>query len=200
MRFRPEGRRFIWGAFAAGVFLGVLKLYFLSLLAFVLTLFFVAFFRDPERKIVFSPEFVLSPADGVVREVEETGEGVKFSIFMSVFDCHVNRAPYTGIVLDIKREGKGFKAAFSRDSLHNVKNVISFDTACGVMELAQITGLIARRIACWVDVGDRVEAGQRIGMIYFGSRVDLFVPGRWEPLVKKGTRVKAGETFLGKKL
>ncbi len=200
LKFRPEGRKFIWGAFILGVIFGVLKFHFISLLFFIVALFFVLFFRDPERRIVFSPEFVLSPADGVVREIEEIEEGVKFSIFMSLFDCHVNRSPYTGVVLDIKREGKGFKAAFFKDSFHNVKNIILLDTACGTMEIAQITGLIARRIACWVNIGDKVEAGQRIGMIYFGSRVDLFVPGKWEIFVRKGMRVKAGVTLLGKKL
>ncbi len=175
-------------------------LYFLTTLFFSLSLFFVGFFRDPDRDVVFSPEFVLSPADGRVMEVEETPDGLKVSIFMSVFDCHVNRSPHTGVVERIWREGKGFRAAFLGSADTNVKNVILLRTVHGTMKIEQITGLIARRILCWVREGERVEAGQRIGMITFGSRVNLHLPGRWELFVSKGTKVRAGESVIGRRV
>ncbi len=199
-RYRPEGRPFIWGAFILGTVAGWAGYGFLSALFFLLSLFFVGFFRDPERKIVFSPEYVLAPADGKVMEVENLPEGVKISIFMSVFDCHVNRSPHTGVIKRIYRGGQGYKAAFSKGSDSNVYNAIEMETVHGLMKIVQITGLLARRILCWVREGERVEAGQRIGMIMLGSRVDLYLPGRWELFVKKGMKVKAGESLLGRRL
>ncbi len=200
LNVRPEGKKFIWGAFICGIVLGLLKLYLLSTCFFMLVLFFVMFFRDPERVVSFSPEFVLSPADGIIKDISWGENVVKISIFMSLFDCHINRSPHTGIVKDIVREGEGFKAAFLKASEGNVKNTIFLETVHGVMKITQITGLIARRIACWVRVGQKVLAGERIGMIYFGSRVDLELPGEWELYIKKGMRVKGGKTILGRKL
>ncbi len=199
-RYRPEGRPFIWGSFFLGLVTGWLGWYALTTLFFAMALFFVGFFRDPERRIVFSPEFVLSPADGRIMRAEKTPKGAEVSIFMSVFDCHVNRSPHTGVVKRIWREGEGFKAAFFRGSDTNVKNIILLETVHGTMRIEQITGLLARRILCWVSEGDRVEAGQRIGMITFGSRVDLFLPGDWELFVKRGMRVKAGESIIGRRV
>ncbi|BAT72056.1 phosphatidylserine decarboxylase [Thermosulfidibacter takaii ABI70S6] len=199
-KFRPEGKPYIWGAFVLGVFTGWIGWYALSTLFFVILLWLLAFFRDPEREIVFSPEYVLSPADGKVMLVEEKPQGVHIAIFMSIFDCHVNRAPHTGVVKRIYPGGKGYKAAFMGSSDINVSNTIELETVHGLMKIVQITGLIARRILCWVKEGDRVEAGDRIGMIMFGSRVDLYLPGEWELFVRKGMKVKAGETILGRKL
>ena len=198
--FRPEGRPFVWGAFVLGFLTGWMGWYALSTLFFIVLLWLVVFFRDPDREIVFSPEYVLSPADGRVMVAEKGPDGVHVSIFMSIFDCHVNRAPHTGVIRRIYRGGKGYKAAFRGDSDTNVSNTIEIETVHGIMKVVQITGLIARRILCWVREGERVEAGDRIGMIMFGSRVDLYLPGEWELFVRKGMRVKAGESILGRRL
>ena len=197
-RIRPEGKPLIWGVFALGFICGCLGLYAPAALLFFASIFLTRFFRDPEREVVFSPEFVLSPADGKVMEAYSDDDKAFVSIFMSIFDCHVNRAPYTGVVKRIYRSGKGYKAAFRRDSSTNVSNTIEMETAIGDMKVVQITGLLARRIHCWVREGQRVEAGERIGMIAFGSRVDLYLPGKWELYVKKGSKVKAGETIIGR--
>ncbi len=199
-RYRKEGRPFIWTSFAVGVIFGALGAPALAFLFFLLSLFFVFFFRDPERDIAFSPEFALSPADGKVMEARSDPDGTFVSIFMSVFDCHVNRSPYSGVVKRIYRSGSGFKAAFRKDSDTNVSNTIELETACGTVSVVQITGLLARRILCWVSEGQRVEAGERIGMIAFGSRVDLHLPGRWELFVRRGMKVKAGETIIGRRI
>ncbi|MGB9668073.1 MAG: phosphatidylserine decarboxylase [Thermosulfidibacteraceae bacterium] len=197
-KFRPEGDLYIWGSFIIALILGVFKLHFLSVVFLVITLFMVNFFRDPERVIVYDPTLVLSPADGRVIKVERKEDGWLISIFMSIFDCHVNRAPVTGVVKKIEGHGKGFKPAFDRDATHNVAKTTYIEAWFGTVKMTQITGIIARRILLWVKEGSRVEAGDRIGMIMFGSRVDLFIPGDWEVFVREKMKVKAGETILGR--
>lgn len=199
-KYRPEGEPYIWGSFVASLLFGLLGIHIFAILALAVTLLMLTFFRDPERRIVYEPTLILSPADGKVTAVEKKDDKWHISIFMSIFDCHVNRAPVTGTVIRIVDHGKGYRPAFNPEAGKNVAKTTIIETNWGNIELTQITGLLARRIVLWIKEGDRVEAGDRIGMIMFGSRVDLKFSGDWEIFVKKGMRVKAGESIIGRKL
>ena len=163
-------------------------------------LFLIQFFRDPERTPEGGPDAVVSPADGTVLSVTEAPEappGAKrrLSIFMSVFNCHVNRAPVSGKLSDYAYVRGRKEAAFSdKASAENEQNRITLATPAGSLTFKQIAGALARRIVFYPRVGDEVRRGQRIGLIRFGSRVDLFIPDGAEALVRDGDRVKAGAT------
>jgi phosphatidylserine decarboxylase len=173
----------------------------------VLSLFVAAFFRDPDREADVSGKAILTPADGGIIGIEHIGDQrsplgaptVKISIFMSVFNVHVNRVPINGQIREIKyRPGRFFSANLSKASEENECNRITLQTDTGHhVVFVQIAGLIARRIVCWVREGDDVRAGQRFGLIRFGSRVDLYLPDTAEIGVQPGQRVKAGKTILG---
>jgi phosphatidylserine decarboxylase len=173
-----------------------------SLLATILV---VNFFRDPERTVPADPSAVVAPADGkimftgkVVEDQFIRREALKVSIFMNVFDVHVNRVPLSGEITSIHYEkGKFLAANLDKASRDNEHNAVVLRLAHGEeMALVQIAGLIARRIDCWVKPGDRVERGERFGMIRFGSRVDLYVPPTWRLAVTTGQHVKAGESIV----
>jgi phosphatidylserine decarboxylase len=169
-------------------------------------LFVLWFFRNPERKIPEDPQFVLSPADGRVLKIEEIdgndmlqGRCKKISIFMSVFNVHVNRMPCTGRVKDIRyRKGKFFSANLDKASELNESNAVLIETDDKKEILTiQIAGLIARRIVCWIKEGMEATRGERFGLIRFGSRLEVFLPLETEVLVKRGDKVRAGETRIG---
>ena len=175
-------------------------------ITFLLTLFVVSFFRNPERTPLGDERTVVAPADGtviVVQQVAETPLGVaalKISIFMSVFNVHVNRAPLDGTVVDIAyHPGRFLDARDGRASSENERNGVVVETATGVrIAFVQIAGLIARRIICYPKVGDILVRGTRYGLIRFGSRVDVYLPAGVEPLVKLGDTTTAGVTVLGR--
>ena len=150
----------------------------LSALMFVFLAFTIFFFRDPEREI---GKNIVSPADGKVIKIKkikdsDVGDSIKVSIFMSVFDVHVNRMPMDGKILKIERvEGKFFPA-YSEESEKNEKNIILAETKIGKIKIIQIAGIFARRIVCYAKEGKNIAKGERIGMIKFGSRVDLILP------------------------
>ena len=167
----------------------------------LLALFFLWFFRDPNRTIPAGPGMIVSPADGVVTEAEwvETtgGSRLRLSIFLNVFDVHVNRSPITGTVRLVEYREGGFMNAMSPESgLTNEQTMIQIDGDGYEVALKQIAGLLARRIVCNVKAGDKVERGQRIGLIKFGSRCDVLVPADATLKVKTGSRVKGGSTVL----
>ena len=172
----------------------------------LLTLFVTCFFRDPERVIPPGEKAVLSPADGKVVQVEPCmeerfmkGPAIKVSVFMSVFNVHVNRNPLTGRIVDSAyARGKFLRADLNQASVSNEQNALLVETAEGVRLLVvQIAGLIARRIVCWVKKGDAVEKGQRFGLIRFGSRLDIYLPGNTALQVQLGQKALAGQTILG---
>ena len=175
-------------------------------LAFLLTLFVLYFFRNPERTAPADGATVVAPADGtviVVERVPETPLGIealKISIFMSVFNVHVNRVPFDGKVVDIfHHQGKFFNARDGRASCENERNGIVLEIAGGVrIAFVQIAGLIARRIISYPLIGDLLVRGERYGLIRFGSRVDVYLPAEVEPLVKLGDATVAGETVLAR--
>jgi phosphatidylserine decarboxylase len=167
----------------------------------VLAVFFLWFFRDPQRTIPQGAGQVVSPGDGVVTEAEwiETisGSRLRLSIFLNVFDVHVNRAPVGGVVTVCEfRKGEFMNAMNPESVLHNEQTLITIDGGGYQVSFKQIAGLLARRIVCNLKVGDRVERGQRIGLIKFGSRVDVLIPAAANLKVKTGSRVKGGSTVL----
>ncbi len=175
----------------------------------ILTAWCVYFFRDPPRVTPLDPDIVVSPADGRVSAVaigvapKELGLGEqsrrRVSIFMSVFDCHVNRAPLPGTVKRIVyTPGKFLNAELDKASEGNERNGIVLDTVHGPVGTVQIAGLVARRIACFVGDGEELAAGQRIGLIRFGSRLDVWLPLASNVLVSEGQRAVAGETVIAR--
>jgi phosphatidylserine decarboxylase len=173
----------------------------LSVPPLLLAAFFLWFFRDPSRKITTEPGAIVSPADGVVTEAEwvETTQGSKLriSIFLNVFDVHVNRSPIAGTVKLVEyREGGFMNAMTPESSLTNEQTLIQIEGDGYEVSLKQIAGLLARRIVCNVKAGDRVDRGQRIGMIKFGSRCDVLMPAEAMLKVRTGERVKGGSSLL----
>ena len=172
------------------------------LLAF-LAAFVFYFFRDPERVIPADADAVVSPADGrvvVVTDEDYAGvPGKRISIFLAIWNVHVNRSPAAGTITKMDyRPGKFLAAMMARASTENEQNVISLSTASGEMVFKQIAGLIARRVVCWKKAGDIVMRGERIGLARFGSRVDLWVPREAEILVTLGDNVKGGSSVLAR--
>ena len=177
-----------------------------TVLSFLLTGFILYFFRNPERTPPSDEQAVVAPADGkviVVERVPETPlgcEALKISIFMSVFNVHVNRTPFSGVVVDsFYHRGKFFDARDGRASCENERNGIVLELDGGVrIAFVQIAGLIARRIVSYPGIGDRLIRGERYGLIRFGSRLDVYLPTDVTPLVKLGDITVAGETILGR--
>ncbi len=161
----------------------------------LISLFFLFFFRDPERDI--PPEGIVSPADGRVQFIEHKGNTVRVGVFMNINDVHVNRAPISGKVVDIRHIFGSYVPAFRKDSERNERTYITLETPIGTVEVVQIAGALVRRIVTYVNEGDYVRKGQRIGMIRFGSRVDVIMPSdRVKVIAEKGDRVRAGESVI----
>jgi phosphatidylserine decarboxylase len=170
-------------------------------LPIILAAFFLWFFRDPPRTIPQGAGEIVSPGDGLVTEAEwiETlgGSRLRISIFLNVFDVHVNRAPVGGVVKVCEfRKGEFMNAMKPQSVLNNEQTLITIDAGGYEVSFKQIAGLLARRIVCNLKVGDRVERGQRIGLIKFGSRVDVLLPADAELKVKTGARVRGGSSVL----
>ena len=173
----------------------------LTALPLVLAAFFLWFFRDPERVIPAGPGQIVSPGDGLVTDAEwiETinGSRLRLSIFLSVFDVHVNRSPVAGVVKLVEfRKGQFLNAMKAESVLSNEQTMIVIDGGGYEVSFKQIAGLLARRIVCNLKAGDRVERGQRMGLIKFGSRVDVLLPAEANLKVKKGMRVRGGSSVL----
>ena len=165
----------------------------------VLTIFLCSFFRNPRRRIPRGEGLILSPADGRIVVVDKEAKGTKVSIFMSVFNCHVNRAPAAGTITGIRyKRGKFLPASKGEASRQNERNALQLESAEGLtMRFVQVAGILARRIVCYVRRGDQVRRGQIFGTILFGSRVDLYLPPGVTVRVRKGERVKGGKSIVG---
>jgi phosphatidylserine decarboxylase len=166
-----------------------------------LALFVFSFFRDPERAIPSEPGAIVSPGDGrvvVVTDEDYAGlPGKRISIFLAVWNVHVNRAPAAGVITKLEyRPGKFLAAMRERASMENEQNVFTLSTDAGEMVFKQIAGLIARRVVSWKNPGERVARGERIGLVRFGSRVDVWVPRDAEIFVRVGESVKGGSSVL----
>jgi len=174
-----------------------------GILFFLIGLFVIYFFRDPERPIPSDPGAVVSPADGhvieIVDEARESRPGRRISICLSVFDVHVNRAPVAGKISSVTYKPGRFYAAMRRAaSEQNEQNVIAIATPGGEIVFKQIAGAIARRVLCWKQPGATVALGERVGMIRFGSRVDVWLPPEAQILVRRGDKVAGGSSILAK--
>jgi phosphatidylserine decarboxylase len=202
-----EGYRFV------AIFAGITVILFLidelpGLVGVVLTIWCYYFFRDPDRVTPVREGLVISPADGVISLLEpavppaelEMGDAplTRVSIFMNVFNCHVNRAPIGGTITKVAyRPGKFLNASLDKASVDNERNGLAIRMADGrLLGVVQIAGLVARRIVCEVKEGDDIRTGERFGMIRFGSRLDVYLPEGTAPLVVLGQTMVAGETVL----
>lgn len=201
-----EGYPFILGSAFATAIVAVMGLYELALFFLAVTFFVSYFFRDPERVIPDQEGAVVSPADGKVLDVSVVQESdfaaekmLKVSIFMSVFNVHVNRIPDNGRVTDVNYyPGKFFSANLDKASRDNERNAVSLEIGRGrKLIVVQVAGLIARRIICKIQKGDRLSRGERFGMICFGSRLDVYLPPETVPAVSVGDKVLAGTSVLG---
>ena len=208
-KLHKEGYRFVAIASLVTFFLLFVS-NTLATISLIITIWVYYFFRDPERIIIGDDNYLVSPADGEVIKVEEVDgpkevglENQKFkkiSIFMNVFDCHVNRTPCSGTVEEILyKPGKFLNASFDKASEDNERNYYKIkDNAGNNIIVVQIAGLIARRIVCETNNGQTLSQGERIGMIRFGSRADVYYEN-YDPLVKVGQKTISGETLLAKK-
>jgi len=208
-KLHKEGYRFL--AIAAFItFILLLISNFFGLISFILTIWVYYFFRDPERFSINDENYLLSPADGVVSQIIETNgpseiglENKKFtrvSIFMNVFNCHVNRIPSSGKINQIfYKPGKYINASLDKASEENERNYIKMTNSNGdELVLVQIAGLIARRIVCEIKENDETNQGDKFGIIRFGSRVDLYFEN-YKMLVRQNQKTVAGETIIARK-
>ncbi len=203
----PEGRKFvaIFAATTVGLFL---LSDILGWIGVILTIWCYYFFRDPERVTPDREGLIVSPADGIVSLIEkavppaELGMAdtplTRVSVFMSVFNCHVNRAPISGTITAVAyRPGKFFNASLDKASVDNERNSLCIRMEDGRdLAVVQIAGLVARRIVCFVKPGDDTETGKRFGLIRFGSRLDVYLPEGVVPMVSIGQTMIAGETVI----
>ena len=208
-KIHTEGYKFLVIFVAATIILYFIN-GFLGFIGLVLSIWVYYFFRDPDRVPIDDDNFLTSPADGLVLQVQETNgpkelelESKKFtkvSIFMNVFDCHVNRTPCSGKISQIVyKPGKFFNASLDKASEENERNYYKIQNSSGeYVILVQIAGLIARRIVNESHEGQEIKQGERVGMIRFGSRADIYFEN-YKPLVKVNQKTIAGETLLAKK-
>ena len=208
-KLHKEGYRFLAAA-AAITFILLLISNFLGVISFILTIWVFYFFRDPERFPINDENYLVSPADGIISQITEVNgpvelalENEKFtrvSIFMNVFNCHVNRVPCSGKINKIfYKHGKYVNASLDKASEENVRNFTQMNSASGdKLVLVQIAGLIARRIVCDVKENDETKQGDRFGIIRFGSRVDLYFKN-YQLMVQKNQKTIGGETIIAKK-
>ena len=208
-KLHKEGYRFLAIA-AIATFILLLISNFLGMLSLIVTIWVYYFFRDPERFSIKDENYLLSPADGVVSQILEVNgpselglENKKFtrvSIFMNIFDCHVNRVPITGNIDKIfYKPGKFIDASLDKASNENERNFVKMKNSNGEeFILVQIAGLIARRIVCEINEGDNIKQGDKFGMIRFGSRVDLYF-NNYEVMIKTKQKTIAGETIIARK-
>ena len=198
-----EGWPFIFPPAIATCILALVGWWVGALALALVTLAFLGFFRDPDRRPPSLPGAVLAPADGKVMAIAQVedrwvGPATRVSIFLSPLDVHVNRTPVAGIVRDVEYKAGRFLAAYRPEaSEENERCTVALETDAGRMAVRQIAGVLARRIVCRVRPGDKLQAGERYGLIRFGSRTDLVVARGTEIRVKEGDRVRGGETVMG---
>ena len=209
-KIHREGYRFLAIATVVTIVLLVIS-NFLGLVSFLITVWIYYFFRDPERFSINDENYLLSPADGIVSQIIETNgpqelglEAKKYtrvSIFMNVFNCHVNRSPSSGEISEILyKPGKYINASFDKASEENERNYVKIKNTNGdELVLVQIAGLIARRIVCEITEKEKIKQGDKFGIIKFGSRVDLYFEN-YQLLVQQNQKTIAGETLIAKKL
>jgi phosphatidylserine decarboxylase len=195
-----DGIYYAIGLTAGGVALSYFTSPWYGLPLYILAAFCLYFFRDPERAIP-NGAVVVSPADGKVVSIRnDAPESTRISIFLNLFDVHVNRSPIAGKISAVKyQRGQFLPANMARASSQNEQNMVTVDAGDTSVTFSQIAGLIARRIVFYKRAGDEVNKGERVGLIKFGSRVDVFLGPEWELAVQEGARVAAGSSVLAKR-
>lgn len=204
MPIAKEGIPFIAIPLILSILFFIFSIKSLAIFLLIVSLFMTFFFRDPLRKSPFKENVVLSPADGKIIEIKDGEDEIfpgkelfKISIFMSPLNVHINRAPLKGKVEKVIYRPGYFKPAYKEESKRNEQNIILMETARGKVIIKQIAGIIARRVVCSLKKSQEVKAGEKIGMIIFGSRVELFLAEKPNLKVKVGEKVKGGETIIG---
>jgi phosphatidylserine decarboxylase len=200
MRLARESYPYLLAGVPVGAVALLLGFWWIGGAALALSGFIAFFFRDPVRVVPSEPGAFVSPGDGKVTEVRSLGPaaGTRVSIFLSLFDVHINRSPCAGRITRVDyREGRFLPANLSRASLENERNDITLATEMGPVRFSQIAGVVARRIVFWKKEGDEVAAGERLGLIQFGSRMEVDLPPGVSPRVSVGSRVRGGSSILG---
>jgi phosphatidylserine decarboxylase len=194
-----DAYKFVLPLLLIGLLFGFLHLYYAAVPALILVVFVCFFFRNPNRRIPENPNLIVSPADGKVVKISRASDGEQtISIFLSIFNVHVNRSPISGEVEKIEYKRGKFKAAFDEEASRvNEQNVLTIHGQGIRIMVRQIAGLIARRVVCWKKPGESLQRGELIGLIRFGSRVDIVLPQRAKISVCVGDRVKGGSSILG---
>jgi phosphatidylserine decarboxylase len=201
-----EGIPYILFSFFVTFVFALLRFEILSLISLIISFLVLNFFRDPERVCPADKDLIISPADGVVINIANTDktplqktETIRISIFMNIFNVHVNRIPFEGEIVAIEYyPGIFLPADKSSAMIKNERNALLLKKDNIFITVVQVAGLLARRIVCWTEVGDRLNKGQRFGLIQFGSRVDVYLPKDVKILVNKNQKVVAGETPIAK--
>lgn len=200
MKIVPDGIYYACGLALVGITLSYFLNPWAGVPCYVLALFCLYFFRDPER-IAPSGDVIASPADGKVVSIRQVNDtDTRVSIFLNIFDVHVNRTPIPGTVTDVRyQQGQFLVASHEAASSDNEQNTLVIEGGGTRVTCRQIAGLIARRIVCYKRAGDSVAKGERIGYIKFGSRVDVLFGREWQPVIKVGDRVVGGSTVLARR-
>jgi phosphatidylserine decarboxylase len=198
-----DGYKFVFPLLFAGIAAAALGWRVTATVLLVLCAGVAFFFRDPERLPPSEPGVVVSPADGRIMEISDEAfggrPGRRISIFLSILDVHVNRSPMAGRIEKVEyRRGRFYNAMRSRASVENEQNIVHLRTERGEMVFKQIAGAIARRVVCWKRPGDNVKLGERIGLIRFGSRMDVWLPQDAEILARPGQHVAGGVSVLAR--
>jgi phosphatidylserine decarboxylase len=191
--------KFMIPAVALGILFVLLHLSYIGILFFVLAAFICYFFRNPERQIPAGKNLIVSPADGKVVKISPAENGEQsISIFLNIFNVHVNRSPISGKLEKFEYKRGKFKVAYDEEASRvNEQNILTIKGSGIQIVVRQIAGLIARRVICWKKSGNALGRGELFGLIRFGSRVDVVVPGNVRILVKIGDKVKGGSSVLG---
>jgi phosphatidylserine decarboxylase len=204
-RLASDAFRFLIPLLAAAALLAFASLLWLALIAVLLAGFVCYFFRNPSRVIPSGPKLIVSPADGKVVKIAEAPRGaaeldrlMQVSIFLNIFDVHINRAPMEGELARLEYRRGAFRAAYVDAASHaNEQNILTIRGNHATVIMKQIAGLVARRVVCWKKPGVMLQRGEVLGLIRFGSRVDLLLPCNTRILVKEGERVKGGSSVIG---
>ncbi len=204
MKLSPEGNIFVFplmimtGLLIFFWSMGHVTIYLPSFIGLIL-LFCLNFFRDPKRLVPEGKNQIVSPADGKIIRIDTENEEFQIiSIFLNVFDVHVNRMPITGTFSDVSYKKGKFLMAFDHNACdENERNIVTIETAVGPIRLVQIAGLIARRIICYANKGKEMQIGDRLGFMRFGSRIDLILPNKIKLKVKLGQKVMGNTTIIG---
>jgi len=198
-RMIRDAYKFILPLLALGILSVATGFEYIGCLFFILALFVAFFFRNPSRNIPEGKNLIVSPADGRIVKISRSDSGEQsISIFLSIFDVHVNRSPIAGELKELQYKRGRFKAAFYEEASRvNEQNILIVDGGDIQVTFKQIAGVIARRVVCWKKPGDMLGKGERVGLIRFGSRADVILPKKVNITVKIGDRVRGGSSVLG---